>query len=681
MHYRAFLSYSHADEKWARWLIRRLESYRVPSKLVGTQGRDGAIPAKLGKFFRDRDELPSAGDLGSTIKAALQNSQALIVICSTASAQSRWVNAEIQAYRELHGNDTIFSFITDGDPASREVGVASFPAALIEPEIIGGPEREPLAADARKLGDGRDRAFLKLVAGLLGVGFDDLAQREAQQRHKRMAMITVASLAGMAIALALAVTAYIARNDAERRQAQAEDILGFMLGDLRKNLTKVGRLDLMRSVDDKATGYFATLDPRDLSDRALEEQARSLTGIGEVRVNEGDHKEAMKAFREAHARTTALYQRAPKNGQRLFDLAQAEYWIGFVAWQQGRYDEAGLWLTKYRDSGIKLAAMDRSNFAWQKEPAYGHQTLAVLNQSIGNNEVAKKSMQAVRKLYVDWLKKYPDDLQLNYEDADNASWLGNIEIEQGNLKLAESYFKEYDQAIMENSRRDPKNVKWQEYRLNSLQLLVDVQAKQGELESARANNLIALNMAKELTEQDNSNNVWQLSLGVSEYWNAILSEADRVNQATKAATILNHAHAIEPKNESLSCWYVRALLLQGQLILADGDADRALQLAQQAGEIIEPFWKSEPNEKVRLTKAQVLILQAEIYLEINQQKEAEASLNEALALLNDNDKAELSFARHDHFVRALYMLGQKDKAEKYRLRLKTAGFVPLQPYP
>ena len=290
MLYRAFISYSHADAKWANWLMRRLESYRVPANLVGSKGRDGPIPAKLGKFFRDRDELPSAGSLSKTINDALEKSHALIVICSPSSAQSQWVNAEIDAYRQKGNEDTIFSFIVAGDPASRDAGVAAFPYALLKPNVEGEPEREPLAADARKEGDGRERAFIKLVAGLLGVGFDDLAQREAQQRHKRMAIITGASLAGMTLAVVLAVTAYVARNDAERRQAQAEDIIGFMLGDLRKNLTKVGRLDLMRSVDDKATGYFATLDPRDLSDRALEEQARSLTGIGEVRVNEGNHK-------------------------------------------------------------------------------------------------------------------------------------------------------------------------------------------------------------------------------------------------------------------------------------------------------------------------------------------------------------------------------------------------------
>ena len=681
MRYRAFLSYSHADEKWARWLMRRLESYRVPAGLVGTPGVDGPIPAKLGQVFRDRDELPSAGNLGSVINQALQDSGALVVICSPASAQSRWVNAEIQAFRALHGDDRIFSFVVSGDPASREPDTASFPPALIEPENAGGPEREPLAADARKEGDGRERAFLKLVAGMLGVGFDDLAQREAQQRHRRMAMITIASMLGMAIAIGLAVTAYIARNDAERRQAQAEDILGFMLGDLRKNLTKVGRLDLMRSVDDKATGYFATLDPRDLSDRTLEEQARSLTGIGEVRINEGNHKEAMAAFREAHARTTALYQRDPGNGQRLFDLAQAEYWIGFVAWQQGNFEDAALWLGKYRDSGIRLAAMDRSNTAWQQEEIYGYQNLAVLDESLGDYESAKKAMLAIRKIYAKWLKERPDDHALRFEDSDKASWLGSLAMQEGDLKLAESYFTEQNEAIQSNIDADPSNAKWQEYRLTALQLLLDAQIKLGKLAVARDTNSSAISIAEKLGAQDPNNNAWQLSLGVSNYWNSVLANQNKVDLAARAASILSEAHSIEPKNESLSRWLVRALALQGQLSMADGDSGQALAYAQHAESIIEPFWKDESNEKIRLSRAQVLILKAEIYLDTNREKEAEATLNEAVALLSEGNESELPFARLDDLVRALYLLGQQEKAAEYRERLNAANFVPLRPYP
>jgi len=36
--YKAFISYSHQDDKWAAWLHRALESYRPPSKIVGQRG-------------------------------------------------------------------------------------------------------------------------------------------------------------------------------------------------------------------------------------------------------------------------------------------------------------------------------------------------------------------------------------------------------------------------------------------------------------------------------------------------------------------------------------------------------------------------------------------------------------------------------------------------------------------
>jgi hypothetical protein len=206
--YGAFLSYSHADERLARWLLQRLEGYRVPKRLVGTPGRHGPVPARLGPVFRDRDELHAAGDLGSTITAALADSAALVVICSPAAARSRWVNAEAQAFRASGRGDRIFCFVVDGDPTGRDAEGACFPPALLAPDVEGGPPREPLAADSRTEGDGRDRAFLRLVAGLLGVGYDDLARRETQRRQRRLVAIAATSLVVTTVALGLAAAAW-----------------------------------------------------------------------------------------------------------------------------------------------------------------------------------------------------------------------------------------------------------------------------------------------------------------------------------------------------------------------------------------------------------------------------------------------------------------------------------------
>jgi len=114
--YKAFISYSHKDEKWAARLHKALETYSIPKHLVGQQADHGEIPRRLGPIFRDRDELPSATDLGQKVDAALEQSSALIVICSPEAARSRWVNEEILAFKRLGRSNRIFSLIVGGEP-------------------------------------------------------------------------------------------------------------------------------------------------------------------------------------------------------------------------------------------------------------------------------------------------------------------------------------------------------------------------------------------------------------------------------------------------------------------------------------------------------------------------------------------------------------------------------------
>jgi tetratricopeptide (TPR) repeat protein len=682
--YGAFLSYSHADESVARWLHRRLEGYRVPSRLVGTEGRFGIIPPRLGAIFRDRDELPTASDLGHVITAALEDSAALVVVCSPAAARSRWVNAEIEAFRATGRGERIYCVVVAGDPGIRGGDAACLPPALLGPDASGGTAHEPLAADARAGADGRERAFLRLVAGLLGVGFNDLAQREAQRRHRRLAITLGASLAITALALGLAITASVARNDAQRRQAQAEDIVGFMLGDLRDKLRTVGRLDLMRVVDDKATRYFAALDPRDLNDRALEEQARLLTGVGEVRLDEGNHDEALAAFREAHARSTQLYEREPGNGQRLFDLAQAEYWIGLVALQQGDLAQAGEWFRRYRDSTQRLAELDPANFDWQKEKAYGHHNLAVLDERLGRYAEAEQALLAERELYRRWLEERPTDLELRFEAANLSSWLGSLAMRQGRLAEGEPLFAEQADAMRRSVSEQPLVVRWQEYLVDALLLLADAQAARGRLPEAHASVEQAHAIAGALVAQDPSNNYWRLSLGRVLWWQAWF--ATRQGAATpataqEAADVLGQAHATEPRNRHVLNWLIRTRHLQAQAALSSGDLHRAREYLVAARTLVEPEWRTAPDEVFRVWLARTRLLQADIESRDGNLAGAEGLVTEARDLLLGDAASEVPFPRLDTLVRALLLLGHPEQAAPHLRRLERAGFVPLSPFP
>src|SRR4051794_21668830 len=107
MRYSAFISYNHHDRAWAAWLHRELERYRIPQALIGRDSPLGKLERRLPPVFQDREELAASTDLASSVREALEQSHSLIVICSSAAAQSRWVNEEVREFARLGKRDRI----------------------------------------------------------------------------------------------------------------------------------------------------------------------------------------------------------------------------------------------------------------------------------------------------------------------------------------------------------------------------------------------------------------------------------------------------------------------------------------------------------------------------------------------------------------------------------------------
>ncbi len=204
--YSAFISYRHVerDRKWAEWLLNALETYRVPKEL-----QKAGFPARLGKIFRDRDELPSDGSLNAQIEDALKASRFLVVICSPDTPRSRWVSREIEIFKELGRSDRIFPLLVEGEPDE------SFPGVLTTSQLVGFEEVqadppvrdvEPIGADVRPVADKTEKEtkrdeLLRIVAGLLGCAYDDLKQRDKlRERKKRRNRLFAAAVSLIIIA-------------------------------------------------------------------------------------------------------------------------------------------------------------------------------------------------------------------------------------------------------------------------------------------------------------------------------------------------------------------------------------------------------------------------------------------------------------------------------------------------
>ncbi|MBL4836002.1 MAG: TIR domain-containing protein [Kordiimonadaceae bacterium] len=235
---------------------------------------------------------------------------------------------------------------------------------------------EPSAADMRKGKDGKKRAILKLVAGILGVGLDQLIERDMRRRQQRVMAITAGSLVGMLVMAVLTFDAMRARETAERSRNETEDLVEFMLTDLREKLEPVGRIDVLDAVATKVFEHHkkqATYGA--LSDDDLGRQTRAYHLMGEMQSRRGNLDDAQVMFDRALAATGELLRRDPENAKRIFEHAQSVYWVGSLYMEAGRFDDTLDAYEDYMALAEQLVAIDPLNVDWQLELAYANNNI------------------------------------------------------------------------------------------------------------------------------------------------------------------------------------------------------------------------------------------------------------------------------------------------------------------
>ena len=189
--YYAFISYSHMDKEVAKKLQKRLEHYHLPSKLLKT---NPALPKKLSPIFIDESDLVARGSLKETLQQNLETSNYLILVCSPYSADSKYVNDEVEYFIKIGRKDHIIPLIVSGVPHAEDEAMECFPPALLELTR----EEELLGIDLTKFGE-RD-AFLRVIATMLELNLEDFVSREAKEGKRRAIILTSIVAAVMSIA-------------------------------------------------------------------------------------------------------------------------------------------------------------------------------------------------------------------------------------------------------------------------------------------------------------------------------------------------------------------------------------------------------------------------------------------------------------------------------------------------
>lgn len=416
--YYAFISYSHSDEAIAKWLHRKLETYRFPSRLVGKMTGFGRLPRNLVPIFRDREELSAGSSLPEKVQRALAASHALLVICSPDAAASAWVNREIKEFRALHPERPILLALVDGSPET------AFPPAIATGEAFA--PYEPLASDLRPEGDGRRLGLLKLLAGLVDIPLGDLVQRDAQRKMRRVTTVTIVALLAVAILSTLTIMAVQARYEAERQRASAEGLIEFMLTDLRERLEGVGRLDILSAVNSRALDHYRRQDLDRLPVSSLERRARILLAMGEDDEQRGDFVRALAQFEEAARTTGRLLEQDRDDPERIYAHAQSEFWFGLIAWRTQRVTAAQKAFERYEQLANQLVEQEPAKPDWLMEAGYAASNLGtLLLRDRGDAHAAEKRFRASLIRFEKALALKPEDDSVKWDIADSHGWIAD----------------------------------------------------------------------------------------------------------------------------------------------------------------------------------------------------------------------------------------------------------------
>lgn len=641
--YRAFLSYSHRDTSWGKWLHAGLEGFHIDKDLVGRHTPVGVVPKTLRPIFRDREDFSAGHSLNEQTEDALQSSQFVVVICSPNSARSQYVNEEIRRFKELGRGGSVIPIIVDGEPGdpAREC----FPPALrfkIGPDgRLTDEHEEPIAADARPQGDGKDVARLKVVAGLLGLGFDDIVRRAERARRRRLRN-WVAALALLVVIFAgLAVYAETERRRAIetlnaatqtsnnliydlavrfRTQmgvpaALVKDILG-RTQKLQDQLTASGQTssDLQQSrasalaetsltlsdIGDRDGAFAATDRARQILEGLLAKNPRN-TGwqldlstdymrMGDLLFGMGERDNALANYEKARAMNESLVAADEKNEKFQDNLAVSYIKIGELLGNEGKLDDALAAFLKSTTIREALVDRDKLNADWWRNLGASYERMGMV---LGTQGKLDDALAAFKKR-VEIAQALSDQVPGNTEYLRDLS-VGENQI--GAVYLAQSKFDdalaEFQKALAVRQKlaaSDKDNLRWlldvavTDNEIGRLQLVAE------KFDDALASYRQALAIEQKLVAQDKNNPDWlnrlyntQLSIGLVQARQDALDDAKKsfLDSLTIAEAQIK-AHPQDPQWQDDLQHGIRLFGILSNSYALDRKFDQALDVAEQS---------------------------------------------------------------------------------------------------
>jgi tetratricopeptide (TPR) repeat protein len=472
------------------------------------------------------------------------------------------------------------------------------------------------------------------------------------------------------------VYALNAKRESEIRRSQAENLIGFMLGDLRERLEPIGKLEILDSIGDQAMNYFATLGDRG-TPKELRERGKALHQIGEVRKSKGDLKAALIAFEESLKQMQALYKADPKNNDNLFELGQAEFWVGYVAWERGDLKLAENAFKNYMQYSRELLERDPGNSIYNMELSYAYSNLGSMARARGNTRVALDNFILSRDINAEELAKTPDDIELAYSLAEAWSWIGSSKMDLGDLSGSDEAFTEIAKLLRPIYLKD-ENARATFTFASNMTFQTDAKLYIGDVDSAARLNAESLRILSMLTEKDPNNADWLQVLYKAELLRLSMTprggwsnshDADLDGLIGRVDTLISKDPS-NTKNKIILSGMHREKALR---ILQNGRTKEAIISAETSRNLVTALLKESDQSPLLVAElAKSVLILGSAQMADGQASQAENTWRETAKLLDSQTIRIFDFNPIRRLI--AISLSQAAKAEEIESELSKAGY-------
>ncbi len=331
------------------------------------------------------------------------------------------------------------------------------------------------------------------------------------KRANRNRFFKVAAVASLVLITVYAtyasITASSNQKKAETSLAKSQDLIEFLIGDLHTQLAKLGRLDVMQSIGEKALGYYGELDQRQATDENIANRSKALYQIGSVYIELSQYELATNAFTQSQELLALLADKHPQNFDYLFEFSQANFWVGYAFWAAQKLDEAEIYFIKYLDVAKQLVSLEPDNLNAKMEISYAFSNLGTLASSRDMAERAAEYFLSSIANSEAILKIKPNQVDALVSSADAYSWLGNTYRDRFELNKAIGFYTS-EQRIFANLVKEEFSYKNRFDLLLSTNRINGLKSQLGEIKSAREGFYASLQDIQYLVNHDPANSGW-----------------------------------------------------------------------------------------------------------------------------------------------------------------------------